>query len=199
VHGQGIVPSYARYVASLPGGLDAYPTVQAKGTHVRSALLGHPPEVLRALPEPLRAWAAEPPLENDWVSEARFCALTHAIAEARGWSEASTLAWWRERNRDLLGGPLYRILMIVATPEAMLRHAGVRWSNFHRGSTLSFLGFSDDGVRAGLAFPRGIFDPLMLRAFAEAFRVALELSRARKPVVTLEQAGDGFARYRAHW
>ena len=195
----GVAPGYEKYVASIPGGLDAYPAAQAKGTLVRSALLDQPREVLRALPSPVRRWVEDPPLDNDWVSETEYCALVHALGEARRWSEPEILAWSRERNRDLLSGPLYRILMTVATPEALLRHAGIRWANFHRGSTLTFLGFADDGARVGLAFPRRIFDPLMLRCFGEAFRASLEIAHARKPVVLLEEIGDGFARYRAHW
>jgi hypothetical protein len=196
---EAVVPSYARYVASLPGGLDAYPAAQAKGTLVRSVLLGHPLEVLRALPAPVRTWVTDPPLDNDWVGEARVCALIHAIAEARGWRERAALEWTRARDRDLLAGPLHRILMLAATPEALLRHAPTRWAAFHRGSTLTFGGFSDDGARASLAFPKGLFDPLLLRAFGGAFEVALELARARRPAVALEEVGDGFARYVARW
>jgi hypothetical protein len=195
----GAAPSYERYVASLPGGLDAYPEAQAKGALVRSVLLDHPIEVLRALPAPVRGWVTDPPLDNVWVSEARFCALIHAIAEARGWREQATLDWCRERDRDLLSGPLYRILMLAATPEAMLRHAPTRWAAFHRGSTLTFAGFADDGARASLAFPKGLFDPLLLKAFSGSFHVALDLAHARKPAVEIEASGDGFARFLARW
>jgi hypothetical protein len=195
----GAAPSYERYVASLPGGLDAYPAAQAKGALVRSVLLFQPREVLRALPAPVRRWVTDPPLDNDWVSEAAFCALIHAVAVGRGWREPEVLEWTRERNRDLFSGPLYRTLMRVETPEAMFRHAGIRWANFHRGSALNFLGFSDDGARLGLAFPRGLFDPLVLRSQGAVFCAALELAHARAPVVVLEEGGDGFARYCARW
>jgi len=192
-------PSFERYVASLPGGLDAYPSAQAKGTLVRSVLEEQPREVLEALPPALRRWVDDPPLESDWVREAALCALLHAVTEARGWREHAILDWARERNRELFSGPLYRLLMVVATPEALLRHAGMRWSNFHRGSSLTFQGFSDDGARLGLVFPVGLFDPLILRVYGAVFGVALELAHARAPVVALEEAGDGFARYCARW
>lgn len=195
----GAAPSFHRYVASLPGGLDAYPGAQAKGALVRSVLLDHPAEALRALPQPLRSWVDDPPLDNDWVSEAALCALIHAVAEARGWRESAVLEWTRERSRDLMSSPLYRTLMLAETPEAMLRHAGIRWANFHRGSTLSFLGFSDDGARLGLAFPKGVYDGLLRRACGGVFRAALELAHAGRPVVTIEEEGDGFARYCARW
>jgi hypothetical protein len=192
-------PSFERYVASLPGGLDAYPAAQAKGALVRSVLDGQPREVLRALPPALARWVDDPPLDSDWVREAALCALVHAIAEARGWGEPEILAWARERDRELFSGPLYRLLMLVATPEALLRHAGMRWSNFHRGSTLTFLDFADDGARAGLAFPVGLFDRLLLRMYGAVFGVALELAHVRSPAVAIEETADGFARYVARW
>jgi hypothetical protein len=162
-------------------------------------LLFQPREVLLALPEPVRLWVTDPPLGNGWVSEAAYCALIHAIAEARRWREPEILAWIRERNRDLFSGPLYRTLMRAATPEAMFRHAGLRWANFHRGSSLNFLGFSDDGARLGLVFPKGLLDPLLLRATGGVFCAALELAHARAPVAVLEHADDGFARYCTRW
>ncbi len=192
-------PSFERYVASLPGGLDAYPAAQAKGTLVRSVLEDQPDAVLAGLPPPLRRWVDDPPLDSDWVREAALCALVHAVAEARGWREHAIVEWARERNRELFSGPLYRLLMVVATPEALLRHAGMRWSNFHRGSTLTFQGFADDGARLGLAFPVGLFDPLILRMHGAVIGVALELAHARSPVVAIEEVGDGVARYCARW
>jgi hypothetical protein len=192
-------PSYQQYVASLPGGLEAYPEAQAKGALVRSVLLNQPRGILCALPEPVRLWVTDPPLDNDWVSEAAYGALIHAVAEARGWREPEIREWTMERNRNLFSGPLYRTLMRGETPEAMFRHAGLRWANFHRGSTLNFLGFSDDGARVGLAFPKGLFDALLLRAYGAVFCAALQLAHAKTPVAVLEEEVDGFARYCTRW
>jgi hypothetical protein len=198
VAGEGF-PSYEGYLARLPAGLDSYPEVLAKGSLVRSVLLDHSPAILRGLPPPLLAWVTEAPFHNDWVSETRLSALIHAIAELRGWREAPLLEWTRRRNLELFSGPLYRVLMTVSSPEAMLRHAALRWANFHRGTTLTFEGISDDGARAALAFPKGIFDRLLLRSIGAAFGAALELAHVKQTAVVLEECADGFARYRARW
>jgi hypothetical protein len=199
VQDQGQQPSFERYVAGLPGGLDAYPGAQAKGSIVRSVIEAQPEDLLRALPEPVRALALDPPIDSDWVPEAHFAALVHAVSERRRYGQREYCAWVRSSNRALFASPLYKILMAVVSPEALLRHAGRRWSNFHRGSTLELDGFADDGARLTLRFPAGVFDALILRGFAEALAAALEAAHAKGPVVDVEASGAGFARYVARW
>jgi hypothetical protein len=192
-------PSYESYLAGLPGGLSAYPDAQAKGSIVRGHLEDLSADLVRALPEPLRRLAADPPMDSDWVPEASLCALIHAVAERRRYGEREFLAWIRARNRALFARPLYRILMAAAAPEALLRHAGKRWGNFHRGSSLDFVGFSDDGVRLTLTHPPGLFDGPILQVFGQAFAAALEVAQAKDPVVEVEVERPGFARYVARW
>lgn len=192
-------PSYDRYVAGLPGGLAAHPGAQAKGSIVRSHLDALSSDLVRTLPPPLRQLAAEAPMDSDWVPEAYLCALIHAIGERRVYAEREFLAWIRARNRALFARPLYAILMAVASPAVALRAVGKRWGNFHRGTTLELEGYADDGVRVTLAFPPGLFDPVMLQVFGEAFAAALEAAHAKDPSVAVETSGTGFARYLARW
>ena len=192
-------PSFERYLTGMPGGLDAHPGAQAKGSLVRNVLEGQPPEVLRRLPAVLQPFVADPPMDSEWVPEVRLCALIHAVAEQRRYSVAEVLAWIRQRNLALFSSPLYRLLMSVVSPEAMLRHAGKRWGNFHRGSSLEFEGFSDDGARVTLTHPAGLYDELVLGAYGAAFAAALEVARAKAPQVSIEISGPGFARYLARW
>lgn len=189
-----------RYLASLPGGLDAFPAAQAKGSLVRTVLAGQPvAALLPRLPAPVRHLAAEPPVSNEWVPEAHLCALIHAITDLHGHAEEDVLRWVREGNRALFSSPAYRILMLVVSPAAMLKHADKRWGNWHRGSALELLGFADDGARLRLTFPPGLFDDAVLRYYAAAFATALEVARAERPSVLLEEHGAGVARYRARW
>jgi hypothetical protein len=199
VHDAGERPSYDRYVAGLPGGLDAFPAAQAKGSLVRSVIEAQPEEVLRSLPAPVRALALDAPIDSDWVPEAHFAGLVHAVSEGRHYGIHEYCAWVRGCNRALFSSTLYKILMAVVSPEALLRHAGKRWGNFHRGSTLELDGFADDGARLTLRFPAGLFDELILRGFGEALAAALEAAHARGPVVEIEARGAGFARYLARW
>jgi hypothetical protein len=89
--------------------------------------------------------------------------------------------------------------MAVMSPGAMVRFASRRWENWHRGTSLEVEGVADEGVRLALAFPAGLFDPLMQRMYAEAFTAALELSNAAFPAVTLVESGPERARYLARW
>jgi hypothetical protein len=188
------------WLAGLQGGLDGYPSARAKGSLVRTVLAGQPRRALEErLPAPVRRLVAEPPVDSEWIPEAHLAAMIHAITDLRGWDEAEVVRWVVEGNRALFSSPAYRILMLVVSPSAMLKHAGMRWSNWHRGTTLEFLGFADDGAGLALTFPAGLFDGLMLRYYAAAFSTALELARAAGSSVEVVEHRPGFARYRARW
>jgi hypothetical protein len=194
------LPRLERYVAGLPGGLDAHPGALAKGALVRNLLEDvQLPALLPVLPEPLRRLAAEPPVGSEWIPEAHFAALVLAVADARGLTDAQLLAWTRERNLRLFQSPAYRILMAVAGPAQLLRFAGARWANWHRGTTLEVDGIADDGVRASVRFPHGLFDRALLEVYAEAFTAALELANAAEPRVAVTAQEPGLARFHASW
>ncbi len=189
-----------RWLAELPGGLDAYPDAQAKGSIVKTLLAGQPvPELAARLPAPVARLAVDPPVGSEWVPEVHFAALLLGIADVRGMSDADVCAWARAHNRALFESPAYRILMEVMAPGALVRFAGKRWENWHRGTRLEVEGVSDDGVRLTLTFPPWLYDGLLLRVFGEAFVAALELSKAASPRVTIEKSGPDSARYLARW
>ncbi len=189
-----------QYLSALPAGLDSFPEARAKGSLVRNALEGGPVEELVArLPPPLRRLASDLPMAGEWIPEVHFVALFLALTDVRSMTEAQIYAWTRERNRAMFSSATYRILMAVASPGALLRFAGLRWSNWHRGSRLDVDGIADEGVRFGLTFPAGLFGPVMLRVFAAAFAAALDVARAPAPEVLVVGEGNGFARYLARW
>ena len=154
-----------RYVAALPGGLDAYPDAQAKGSLVRQRARGSAREgAARARP------AAAPAPRRGPAGRERVGprgALRGAPARRRGRGRD-------ERRRRLhlvarpqpraLREPRLQILMSVMSPAAMVRFAGRRWENWHRGTRLDLLGAADEGVSFELVFPPGLFDALMLRS-----------------------------------
>lgn len=189
-----------RYLAGLPAGLDSFDGCVCKGSLLRSALAQQPIEELSArLPAPLAALVRDPPVDSEWVSEVRFAAIVHGVADVRGYSDADVVAWTRDRNRALFRNPAYRILMAVASPGALVRGAAMRWSNWHRGTSLEVEGILDEGVRALLRFPGGLFDGLMLDGFGAAFVAALELARAPSPAARWERLEPGAARFVVSW
>jgi hypothetical protein len=189
-----------RYLAGLPAGLDSFPECVAKGSVLRSTLVAQPVEQLAGrLPGELRSLVTDPPVDSEWMSEVKFVAIYHAVSDLRGFGEADVLAWARERNRALFRNPAYRILMSVSSPATLMRGASMRWSNWHRGSTLEVEGILDTGVRVVLRYPAGLFDELMLRVFGEAFAAGLELAHADSPTINVEPTSPGVATYMANW
>ncbi len=200
MEGIGHLARLEAYLASLPGGLSAYPECQAKGILVRTlasddVCAGVAPK----LPQPFRRLLEEQPIGSEWIPEVHYQALHYAVADAAGQTDDAILAGVRPRQRRMFESPTYRMLMVGGSPAHLLRAADLRWANWHRGSTLEVEGIADDGVRLALRFPRGLFDGLQLRVFAESFLAALDLSQARAPRVEIIEAGGGFARYRAAW
>lgn len=197
------MPQLARmeaYLASLPGGLAAYPECQAKGILVR--MLTAEEAYLWAsskIPRELRRLVEEPPIASEWVPEVHYLALIYALADAAGQEDDAILAAVRDRDRRMFDLPAYRILMAVTSPAALLRNADQRWATWHRGSTLEIEGIADDGVRVGLRYPRGLFDGLHLRVFGEAFLAALDLSSATAPRAEIAEVRVGYARYKVAW
>lgn len=189
-----------RYLAGLPAGLDSFPECMAKGALVRNLLEREVVHVLLPkLPEPLRALAEDPPIGSEWIPEVHFGSLLLAVADARGLDDDGLLAWTRDRNRSLFRSPAYRILMSVASPAHLLRFAGARWGNWHRGSTLEVEGIADEGVRAALRFPPTLFDGALAAVYGEAFTAALEMARASAPRVQVVTEEPGLVRYLASW
>lgn len=138
-------------------------------------------------------------MAGEWIPEVHFVALFLAITDARAMTETDIYAWARERNRVLFQSPPYRMLMEVGSPGALIRSAGQRWKNWHRGSDLTIEGVADDGVRFSLRFPDGLFNPVMVRVFGQAFAAALDTAKVPSPDVSVLSEGRGFARYLARW
>ena len=167
---------------------------------MRSVLDGQPvAELLPRLPPALRSLAAEPPDRQRLgarrptsarsSTRSRSSARLHARGRARPGSAV--------RNRALFTSPVYRVLMSVASPEALLRHAGPALGELApRHARSGSRAFADEGVGVTLAFPVGLFDGLLVAAYGAAFAAALEVAHAqasRRCAST--RPGPGFARY----
>jgi hypothetical protein len=193
-------PRVEAYVASLPGGLAAHPTAQAKGALVRNLLEGQSVvELARRLPPEIARLAEEPPVGSEWIPEAHLIALYLGVADLKGLRDEDFLGFARERNRVLFHSAAYRFLMEVVSPATLVRFAGLRWGNFHRGTTLEQESVADDGVRFTLRFPQRLIPPLMVRVYAQAFVAALEVARARFPIVAVEAEDARSARFVGTW
>lgn len=165
-----VSPRLAAFLASLPAGLDSYPTCVQKGSVVRAFLAGTP--AVHGLPEPLHQLASRQPLATAWVPEVHASALYLAFADAHFPRERDFLAFCARRNAELLRGPMYRTLLAICSPSMMLQSLRMAWPLFHRGTTLAFVEKGPGRARLRLAFPPYVLPELIARGIQTAFSFA---------------------------
>jgi hypothetical protein len=159
------------------GGLAALPECQAKASVLRELLTEHNLAALPdgTLPAPLLAFARQPPPMNVWISEVLSEAGYCAVYDLAFTSAAEATAANVRTNLRLMHSPMYRALMVVMTPTLLLRAASVRWSAFHRGSTLTVREAAAHSASAVLEFPPHLFiaeNPMDVRGAIEAALIA---------------------------
>jgi hypothetical protein len=196
-------PSMERYLAELPGGVDAYPHAQTKGAVLRLALdderLRLPPETL---PAALAAHLLNPPTVNSWFPEVHFNALMLAVFDTHFTGDgghAEYEAWILERNRALLRRPLYRILFAVASPERILVGAENRWAAFRRGSVMHVDAHTVASVTLSVHHAKHLMTDLAARGLKMALRAAIELAGAREVALGYELTDPELTRYVGSW
>lgn len=187
-----------RYLGGLPEGLDSHPSCLAKGSVFRAMVDGAGLDA-GGLPGPLRRYLLDPPIPSEWLPEVHLAALLLGAADQLDLDGPGLFAWARHRNRGLFEGTLYRALMALVPPARLARFAPMRWAAFHRGSALELGRVDDEGLRAHLAFPPGLYDATVLEAYRAAFAAALEASGARQVEVATEAITPTAAHFRARW
>lgn len=186
------------YLASLPAGLDSYPTCAQKGSVVRAFLAGAPQ--LRNLPEPLRVLASEKPLATSWVPEVHTSALYLALADQHFPRESDFLAYCARRNADLLRSPMYRALLAIGSPAMMLQAIRMAWPLFHRGTSLAVIEKGPGRARLQMAFPPGVIPELIARGIQTAFSVfAVDTLLTRPCTSELVEWRRDAATYEVFW
>lgn len=173
-------PTIDAYLARLPQGIRSYPEVQAKGAlflqYSTGVDLG--PE-LDQLPPELANLLRKPPAPSDWIPEVMLHLVVLARIQKLGLTEAQHLDQVYEQNRLLLQKPLYKLLLLVATPSMLIHGIANRFATFHRGISISALPKSAREFTIIMSFPSELLPPLALRAFGRAFTAAVETSGAR--------------------
>lgn len=187
------------YLAALPKGVHAHPECLHKGSVVRQVLKAFPIDRLPRLPEPIQKLIDEPPLPSSWVREVHAIALYLAICDAHFETDDSYVTFSANFNRKLLQGPLYRVLMWVATPNRLMNHAGMRWGALHRGSTLKVEPAGERQARGRVSYPTELFPLLLLRCFATAFQAAIEGSGGKNVRLEMRHRDPLQAEYDVFW
>jgi hypothetical protein len=188
------------YLASLPGGIDAYPECTHKGEPLSVWLRRSPTAGLAAaLPAQLATLLdPEAPLP-EWVPEVHACALYLAIREAHFPDDDAFLAHAHACNRAVLQTPTNRVVFWVATPTAILRAASVRWRSLHRGTSLEVRVAPGASAQVTLLHPPRVYPEIVLRGIGTAFAAALENAGARDVHIELRRTDDTHALFDGTW
>lgn len=188
------------YLALLPDGVGSYPTYVQKASVFRTFLAHLGGRTLDAtrLPAPVRELVEAPPPPSAWVSEVHVTALFIAVREQCFASDAAYEQHWLEVNRAILSSPLYRMLMMVASPSQVVMGAARKWNQLHKGVTMRA---TLDGNRATvrLAFPENLLEPFVTRTYSTAFQAAIELSGGKNAVCALREYEPTLAVFDGHW
>lgn len=200
-----MLPSVAAYLESLPDGLDSYPGALTKGAVVRT-FLGESGVLSRLAPGDVPGRVEDllrdlPPV-GTWVREVHFCAAIGALMD-RCFPGVAGMAAFQlsmlERNRQLLTGPLYKILFMVVSPERVFLATDQRWSAFHRGSALKVIARSPQAVRLELSAPPHLFPDYYVRAIRGAIQAAGEAAGCKSIFVELLTDAHGPPRFDLRW
>jgi hypothetical protein len=188
------------YLASLPGGIDAYPECAHKGDALAVWLRASPTAGLaERVPPVVARLVTDESAITTWVPEVHANVLYVAIRECSFRDDESFLVHAHACNEAVLQTPLNRVVFWVAAPKAILRAAGLRWGSIHRGSTLEVSVARDTYAHCVLRYPPNLFPAIVLRGLATAFAAALENAGGRDVRVELRDAGAAVALFDARW
>jgi hypothetical protein len=187
------------YLASLPGGVDAYPECTHKGEPLSVWLQRSPvAELAASLPPQVSALLdPERPLPP-WVPEVHANVLYLAIRSSFA-DDAAFLAHAHACNRAVLQTPTNRVVFWVATPAAILRAAAVRWRSLHRGSSIEVRIAQEHAAQGTLLHPPRLFPEIVLRGLATAFAAAVENAGGQSVHFELRGTDDTHAFFEGRW
>lgn len=193
-------PLLAAYAARLPRGLGSYETSQTKASVYLEALADKPfsAELRDALPDSLRDLVLQPRLVSTWVRTTDVQGLFLAICDAHRLGENEFEVWSYAVQRRLYRSPLYRGLMVLASPTMLLTGTRVRWSSIHRGSEIEVTSSGREATIALLS-PPNLYAPRNLLGFASGFRAVLDLSNAQRVSVKLTSCKPARSEFQITW
>lgn len=182
------LPHVDEYVAQLPDGLASYPEAVAKASTLRQMRSILPADFeWDRMPAELREVVVSPPPVSSWVPESIACAVSLAVRDIAFDDDAAFLDWIEGGFSTFFAGPLYRVLMAVASPHSLARGAGKRWAALRKGTTRSLVEEHPNGNISRVDYPPWLVPRLHAEGTARGILVAYRLSRARDPRVLIEE------------
>ena len=194
-----------QYVNALPEGLDSYPRVLVSGVIVLGLLLD-PVQQLPlgiGLPSPLEDLIRTPPVASAWVPLVKLCAFHAAVYDFAFADKGGVPAyeeWIFQRNLQLTKNPLYRKILAVESPEALLAsYTSGRWSAFYRGPSLHVMNVAKRRASLRLTHPAYAWPEISRVALGAALRAALVIARAKSATVTSRELSVRASQFEICW
>lgn len=192
-------PRTTRYLRSLPNGLLSHPECECKASVYREALANLPRTMdVRGLDPLLADYFTNPMPVSSWIPEVVNSAVFLAMADAFFATDTAFVDWIGGFAEATFRSPMYRVLMSVASPQALAQGGNRRWRAFHTGSEFESK-IGDNGTETTIRFPPNTFDALVVRGTLRAIQAAYRASGAREATVELVRFAPTEAVYRAIW
>ncbi len=187
------------YLATLPQGIDSYPDVRAKASLYRSTVEGYTVADPSILPEALQRLLRDPAPVSSWVPEVHSHAMILISRDLRFNSDRAFIDFAYEKQRKLFSGPLYKIMLSLASPAMLLRTAALRWGSFHRGTQFTVEEATGTSARIRVDHPARLWDGLLADAMGAGLKAVLDLSGARDTRLVVTEQGETHLRIHGTW
>jgi hypothetical protein len=196
----GSLPRLTEYLESLPRGLASYPEYVQKASVYRQAFRrGLSRKLAPHLPAELARLLTEPLPISAWLPEVQANCLFVALYETTYTEESAFIRDGTETARQLFNGPLYRILMSLASPALVVRRADTGWNAMHRGITLDARLAGEHAATVRVSFPRNLVPRVAALSYGSAFHAGIEAAGGKRVTCALTELASDHAAYQATW
>lgn len=188
------------YLSALPAGLSSYPQCCGKTSVWRNILeLTDTTGLSEQLPEELAVLLTPPLVHGSWLPVAHSFAGHLLLRDCLFTSDEAICDHFRRVDRQLLAGPLYRVLFAVASPSMMVHASDRRFGALFKGIAFRTESTGKDQVRIELTYPPALVPPLVGRLYLIAFEVAVELAGGEEVRGKLLQQRTDATHYELSW
>ena len=196
-------PRTASYLATLPAGLQSYPTCVCRAdiyaaTRTDYPEMGSETDLSSELRYYLKGINAA-----EWIPEVLGNALLLAIRDLHFLSNDAFLHWVFTLNDRLFDTPLYRAAFHIFSPQLLLMGATKRWSAYHHGTVLTpSPAITVQGrvyCKAQFTFPPRLYDELLLENLGQAYLAAVTAANAKEPRLAIEDVSEVSGRFVVSW
>ncbi len=157
-----------------------------------------PPPTAAECPPPLDRILFEPSAAI-WMPEVEVMAVSLFVADRYHMDDKRYRSWLKRANESFFKSLVFRALMALVSPGALVPRAGARWAAVHRGSELAGQILKERSAEFVLTFPPRLYDAKLLGYFVAVFDAAFEHCRARDCTVSLAQVEPTRAVYAIEW